>query len=324
MLHVVNNLYTTFWDVPATAVPPTEGEYPHAYVKGYFNDAGFVDTGKDGTCDKMDAATQWMDCGIPCPVGDEARMSSSDLTGFTAAVLAFMFLCALIGAVAFKLVGKNTEQFFVGGRSLNLFVVTATLASQSLDANAALGNVDLGFKYHWWDGACLPIGLGLSLILNGIFFAGPLNEMKLLTLPDVFARKFGPACEVLSSFLLPTTPCTHPLPTIPCTLPSHHPLQVLFSFLAIISFLFLLGGNLVGAGATHADPSVHSVCSVHHPGHCIVCEHRVSRSAWATSSRTSWASTRRSRASGSARLPSGCTRSRAGCSPSRTPTARRR
>ena len=69
-----------------------------------------------------------------------------------------------------------------------------------------------------WDGACLPIGLGLSLILNGIFFAKPLNEMQLLTLPDLFARKFGPATEVL------------------------------FSFLAILSFCCLLGGNLVGAG----------------------------------------------------------------------------
>lgn len=46
--------------------------------------------------------------------------------------------------------------------------MTATLASQSLDSNAALGNIDLGYKYHWWDGACLPLGLGLSLVLNGV------------------------------------------------------------------------------------------------------------------------------------------------------------
>jgi len=55
-------------------------------------------------------------------------------------------------------------------------------------------------------------------VLNGIFFAKPLNEMRLLTLPDLFARKFGPAVEVL------------------------------FSVLAIVSFLCLLGGNLVGCG----------------------------------------------------------------------------
>merc|ERR1719456_47648 len=42
--------------------------------------------------------------------------------------------------------------------------------------------------------------------------------MQLLTLPDVHAKRFGPAVECL------------------------------FSVLAIISFLFLLGGNLVGVG----------------------------------------------------------------------------
>jgi len=212
------NLYTGLYGLPANTLPPTKGSYPHAYTKGEYDANAIVEAYKDGTCSKRDSMSQWMDCGIPCPVGDEARMSPSEMGGFQAAVLVFMFVCALIGAVAFKFVGKDSGKFFVGGRSLNIVVVTATLASQSLDSNAALGNIDLGYFYHWWDGACLPIGLGLSLVLNGIFFARPLNKMQLLTLPDLFARKFGPAVEVL------------------------------FSFLAIVSFLFLLGGNLVGSG----------------------------------------------------------------------------
>lgn len=212
------NLYYGLYGLPSTAVPPTEGKYPHAYTKGEFDASATVEADKDGKCTKRDSMSQWMDCGIPCPVGDDARMEASDMGGFQAAVLSFMFLCAIIGAGAFLFVGKDSTKFFVGGRNLNVFVVTATLASQSLDSNAALGNIDLGYFYHWWDGACLPLGLGLSLVLNGIFFAKPLNEMQLLTLPDVFARKFGPATEVL------------------------------FSILAIVSFLFLLGGNLVGSG----------------------------------------------------------------------------
>ena len=71
-----------------------------------------------------------------------------------------------------------------------------THAAQSLDSNAALGNIDLGYAYHWWDGAVLPIGLGLSLVMNSIFFAKMINEMEVLTLADVYARKFGPAVEV--------------------------------------------------------------------------------------------------------------------------------
>jgi hypothetical protein len=185
-------LYELFYNKPDGTEPPTEGHYPHAFVKGQF--AGdFVDTSKDGECSVTDAQTQWMDCGIPCPIGEESRMSKDDLAPFGGVVLAFMFVCALIGAAAMLVVGKSSDRFFVGGRTLNIFVVTATLASQSLDSNAALGNIDLGYNYHWWDGAALPIGLGLSLVLNGIFFAKPLNEMRLLTLPDLFARKFGQA-----------------------------------------------------------------------------------------------------------------------------------
>jgi solute:Na+ symporter, SSS family len=70
-------------------------------------------------------------------------------------------------------------------------------ALQSLDSNAALGNIDLGYTFHWWDGAVLPIGLGLSLVMNAIFFAKFINEMEVLTLADVYARKFGPAVEVI-------------------------------------------------------------------------------------------------------------------------------
>ena len=46
-------------------------------------------------------------------------------------MLGFMFVCALIGAAAFLVVGRSSVQFFVGGRTLNIFVVTATLASQA-------------------------------------------------------------------------------------------------------------------------------------------------------------------------------------------------
>lgn len=190
--------------------PSPEGAYPHEATKG--------DGSADGVCSKADSAAQWMDCGIPCPVGDEARVEPSEMRGFSGVVIAFMALCAVIGAGAMKVVGASTDQFFVGGRNMPLFVVAATLASQSLDSNAALGNIDLGYFYHTWDGACLPIGLGLSLILNAIFFAYKLNEMRLLTLPDLFARKFGPLSECI------------------------------FAVLSITSFCCLLGGNLVGCG----------------------------------------------------------------------------
>ena len=67
-------------------------------------------------------------------------------------------------------------------------------------------------------GAVLPIGLGLSLIINGVFLAENINKDNVLTLPDVFAKRYGKVVEVLVSI---TT---------------------------VISFMMLLAGNLVGMG----------------------------------------------------------------------------
>lgn len=60
----------------------------------------------------------------------------------------------------------------------------------------------------------IPIGLGLSLLLNGIFLAHHVNNDGVLTLPDIFAKRYGPVVEILVSL---TT---------------------------IVSFLMLLAGNL--------------------------------------------------------------------------------
>jgi len=161
---------------------------------------------------------QWLMCGIPCPLEFPRESLSSTMQTLGAVVLVFIIGSAIVGFATILKVKGEVKNFFVAGRSLPLFVVVATLGSQCFDSSSALGNLDLGYTYHWWDGGAFPIGLGASLILNGIFFAKPLNEMNVLTLPDVFGLKFGPFAELLCSIV------------------------------TIISFLFLLAGNLVGCG----------------------------------------------------------------------------
>lgn len=138
--------------------------------------------------------------------------------GFGIAVIGAIIVSVVVGLSSVYVVKGKSENYFVAGRKLPLFVVTATLGSQSLDSNAILGNADLSYKYHFFDGAVLPIGLGLSLILNGLFLARHINNDNALTLPDVFAKRYGKIVEILVSV---------------CT---------------IISFLCLLAGNLVGMG----------------------------------------------------------------------------
>ena len=119
--------------------------------------------------------------------------------------------------MARKVDGDSTN-FLVAGRSLALPLVAAGLMGQAVDSNATLGNTDLTYSLGFWAGASLPLGLGLCLLLTGIFFAAPMNRMGLLSLPDFYRIKYGRGIELASSMLM------------------------------IFSFCILLAGNLVAGG----------------------------------------------------------------------------
>jgi len=130
-------------------------------------------------------------------------------------------LSFLIGLLTYFLVKGEAENYFVAGKSLPLWIVAMTLGAQSVDSNSLLGNVDLSYKYQFFDGAVIPIGLGLSLILNGLLLAAKINrEEGVLTLPDILSRRYGKVVEVLVGLV------------------------------SIVSFLMLLAGNLVGMGVS--------------------------------------------------------------------------
>ncbi|MGQ0479453.1 MAG: sodium:solute symporter family protein [Pseudonocardia sp.] len=135
----------------------------------------------------------------------------------TGVALGVLIVMAVGLAVARKVDGDSTN-FLVAGRSLALPLSAAGLMGQAVDSNATLGNTDLSYGLGFWAGVSLPLGLGLCLLLTGIFFAKPMNRMGLLTLPDFFRRRYGRGVEVAASVLM------------------------------IFSFCILLAGNLVAGG----------------------------------------------------------------------------
>jgi SSS family solute:Na+ symporter len=128
-----------------------------------------------------------------------------------------LFVLVVGLAVARKVDGDSTN-FLVAGRSLALPLSAAGLMGQAVDSNATLGNTDLSASLGFWAGASLPLGLGLCLLLTGIFFAKPMNRMGLLSLPDFYRIKYGRGIELVASVLM------------------------------IFSFCILLAGNLVAGG----------------------------------------------------------------------------
>lgn len=129
-----------------------------------------------------------------------------------------MLVSLIVGFLVARKVRGNSENFIVAGRGLILPVAAAALMAQAVDTNATLGNTDLTAEFGFWAGASLPIGLALCLFLTGLFFAKPLNRMRLMTLPDFYRRRYGRVVEVAASLIM------------------------------VLSFAVLLAGNLVAGG----------------------------------------------------------------------------
>ena len=133
-------------------------------------------------------------------------------------ITAFLILMVAIGVYTAKKIKGDATNYIVAGRGLLLPLASATLMAQSVDANATLGNTDLASEFGFWAGASLPLGLALCLFLTGAFFAKPMNRLKLITLGDFYRLKYGRTVEVIASLLM------------------------------VLSFSFLLAGNLVAGG----------------------------------------------------------------------------
>lgn len=134
------------------------------------------------------------------------------------AIFLYIALIVIIGMAMFKLVQKSGKRYVVCGKTIPMFILTTMLLAQALDANGTMGATGAAYAGGFWAGFILPAGVGMCLVVTALFFAKPLNEMNLLTLPDFYFRRFDSTTEWLSSIVM------------------------------ILSFIVLVAGNLAGSG----------------------------------------------------------------------------
>lgn len=97
---------------------------------------------------------------------------------------------------------ETNEDFVVAGRSLPLSLAWMTLLATWFGAGTLLTATNEVHQNGASSAALDPLGCGLCLLLAGLLIATPLWRMGLLTLPDFFRRKFGPAAEWGASFIM--------------------------------------------------------------------------------------------------------------------------
>lgn len=111
-------------------------------------------------------------------------------------VVLYWIVSIAIGLYAARYV-KNSRDYALAGRSLPIYVVTATVFATWFGSETVLGIPSIFLKEGLRGVVADPFGSSLCLILVGLFFARPLYRMNLLTIGDYFRQKFGRTVEVL-------------------------------------------------------------------------------------------------------------------------------
>jgi solute:Na+ symporter, SSS family len=116
-------------------------------------------------------------------------------------VIFYLLITIAIGLWAAKRV-KNTADFAIAGRSLPLVMIVTTTFATWFGSETVLG-IPAKFVNSGLNGVVEdPFGAGTCLILVGLFFAGKLYKMTLLTISDYYRERFGRSVEVLCSFII--------------------------------------------------------------------------------------------------------------------------
>jgi len=118
-----------------------------------------------------------------------------------ALVIVYLLITIAIGLVAARRV-KNTADYAIAGRHLPLVMIVTTTFATWFGSETVLG-IPAKFVNSGLNGVIEdPFGAGLCLVLVGMFFAGKLYRMKLLTIADYYRERYGPKVEVVCTLII--------------------------------------------------------------------------------------------------------------------------
>ncbi|MBC7469006.1 MAG: sodium:solute symporter family protein [Ramlibacter sp.] len=116
-------------------------------------------------------------------------------------VFVYLLITIGIGLYAARRV-KTTADFAIAGRQLPLVMIVTTTFATWFGSETVLG-IPAKFLNSGLNGVVEdPFGAGTCLILVGLFFAGKLYKMTLLTISDYYRERFGRTVEIVCSLII--------------------------------------------------------------------------------------------------------------------------
>ncbi len=116
-------------------------------------------------------------------------------------VIVYLLITIAIGLMAARRV-KNTADFAIAGRHLPLYMIVTTTFATWFGSETVLGIPAKFIEGGLGNVVEDPFGAGLCLVLVGLFFAGKLYRMTLLTISDYYRERYGRVVEVVCSLII--------------------------------------------------------------------------------------------------------------------------
>ena len=107
--------------------------------------------------------------------------------------IVYLVLLLVLGSMAAKRKKDTTEDFFVAGRSMSMWVVAGTYGASFLSAGSFLGTIGYNYRFGWAAGWQL-IGTLTCMFILAVFFAkkfwrfGYYNNA--CTMPDLIGKRY--------------------------------------------------------------------------------------------------------------------------------------
>ncbi|MHB1247697.1 MAG: high affinity choline transporter 1 [Sulfuriferula sp.] len=116
-------------------------------------------------------------------------------------VMLYLLISISIGLYAATRV-HSAKDYVVAGRSLPIYIVTATVFATWFGSETILGT-SASFLQDGLKGIVAdPFGASMCLVLVGLFFARKLYRMNLLTIGDYYRQRYGRTVELLTSLAI--------------------------------------------------------------------------------------------------------------------------
>jgi SSS family solute:Na+ symporter len=111
----------------------------------------------------------------------------------------------MLGIVAAGFWGRRKattqDQFLVAGRSVGPWLYSGTLAAIVLGGASTVGGVKLGYQYGI-SGMWFVFMFGLGIILLSSVLVGRILDLKLYTMPELLARRYGSSAQICGGLVM--------------------------------------------------------------------------------------------------------------------------